>query len=209
MHERAPLPEQPSAAQADAERRAVVAGVAEMMGELVEFWGFKASMGRVWTTLYLAPAPLSADQVVDETGLSVGAVSMALSELGQWGLVERVARPGARKRFYEADTDVWGVVRRIVRERELRLVARSIERFAEAARRLEALQASAPSDHTAFVLARVRGLHALARTGYTLVEGLADVGQFTLAPIRGVLNRAFGAARAVGGSRAGDPPADP
>ena len=113
-------------------RAQATAMVAEMMGELVEFWGFKASMGRVWATLYLSSSPLPADRIADITGLSAGAVSMALSDLAQWGLVERVPVAGERRRYYQADTDVWEVIRRIVRERELRLVARAIERFASA-----------------------------------------------------------------------------
>ena len=34
--------------------------VSETMGELVEFWGFKASMGRIWACLYLSSQPLTA-----------------------------------------------------------------------------------------------------------------------------------------------------
>src|SRR5690606_25114325 len=36
---------------------------AETMGELVSFWGFKSSLGRIWTLLYLTPEPLSADVI--------------------------------------------------------------------------------------------------------------------------------------------------
>ena len=35
--------------------------VAEVIGSLMEFWGFKAVMGRIWGVLYLAPEPLSPD----------------------------------------------------------------------------------------------------------------------------------------------------
>jgi DNA-binding transcriptional regulator GbsR (MarR family) len=167
--------------------------VAEMMGELVEFWGFKASMGRVWATLYLSVEPLPADQVAELTGLSAGAVSMALSELAQWGLVERVHVDGERRRYYQADTDVWEVIRRIVRERELRLVARAIEHFGRALVLLEAAREADPDNpEIDRVIQRVRGLLALAKTGYSLVEKLADVGAFTLGPIRGTLARYVG-----------------
>ncbi len=97
---------------------------AETMGELIAFWGFKASMGRIWTLLYLSSRPLPADEIAERTQLSAGAVSMALADLQQWGIAERAALPGDRRRHYRAETDVWGMVRRIVRERELRLVGR-------------------------------------------------------------------------------------
>ena len=109
-----------------AERRRLAVGIAsETMGELVEFWGFKASMGRIWTTLYLSHRPLPADEIAERTQLSAGAVSMTLSELMQWGLIHRVPMAGERKRHYRADTDVWALIRRIFRERELRLVGRA------------------------------------------------------------------------------------
>lgn len=164
---------------------------AETMGELIAFWGFKASMGRIWTLLYLSSSPLPADAIGERTGLSAGAVSMALAELQQWGLCERAVLPAERKRHYRAETDVWGVIRRIVRERELRLVGRSVQRFSEAVQLLEASLEEHPDDEeAAFMLARLRGLLSLARIGYQMVESFAEIGMFTLDPIRGALSRA-------------------
>jgi len=163
---------------------------ADTMGELVAFWGFKQSTGRIWTVLYLSPHPLPADDIAKRTALSSGAVSMALSELQQWGLVDRAPGAPGRKRVFRAETDVGGVVRRIVRERELRLVGRSVERFAEGVDSLEALLRDRPDDEEAtFMLGRLRGLLGLARTGYDLVAAFAEFGRFTLDPIRGALQR--------------------
>ena len=98
----------PELSESDVSKRQQAIGIAaETMGELVEFWGFKASMGRIWTILYLCTTPLPADEIAERTQLSAGAVSMTLAELMQWGLVVRVPMPNQRKRFYTADTDVW------------------------------------------------------------------------------------------------------
>ena len=174
-------------------RQRAVALVAETMGELVEFWGFKASMGRIWATLYLSVDPLAADRIATLTGLSTGAVSMGISELAQWGLIRRVPVPGERKRYYAAHTDIWETIRRIFRERELRLVGRAVERFEEAKALLEAEAAAHPDDASLpQVLERLQGLLVLARTGYQLIERFAEVGDFTLQPIRGTLQRFLG-----------------
>ncbi len=166
---------------------------AETMGELVDFWGFKASTGRIWTLLYLHTEPLPADVIGTELGLSAGAVSMGLSELMQLGLVARAATPHERKRHYRAETDIWGIIRRIVRERELRLVGRARQRFAEAVQILEvAVAAGDTTAETQFMLERLRGLRDLADLGYTLVENLAELGQFSLKPIQGMLSWARG-----------------
>jgi DNA-binding transcriptional regulator GbsR (MarR family) len=171
----------------DARQRAVDLA-ADTMGELIAFWGFKASMGRIWTLLYLSKAPLPADVIAERTSLSAGAVSMALSDLQQWGIAERASVSGQRKRHYRAETDVWGIVKRVVRQRELRLVGRSVQQFSEALSVLQASLDEHPDDEeTRFMAERVRGLLSLARIGYRLVEGFAEVGLFSLDPIRGAL----------------------
>ena len=45
--------------------------VADTIGRLIEFWGFKRAMGRAWTLLYLSPSPSerpSWPSVEDEPG---------------------------------------------------------------------------------------------------------------------------------------------
>lgn len=176
----------------DARRRAY-ALAADTMSEIIAFWGFKGSMGRIWTLLYLSVEPLTADVIAEETSLSAGAVSMSLTELMMWGLVSRAPSESERKRRYVAETDIWAIIRRIFRERELRLVGRAVERFEEAVAILKKAQAENPDDiEIAHALSRLEGLLDLARIGYRLVEKLADVGQFSLAPIRGTLSRLTG-----------------
>jgi DNA-binding transcriptional regulator GbsR (MarR family) len=53
--------------------------VSDSIGRLIEFWGFKRNMGRLWAILYLSDRPLSAPEIQDRLQLSSGAVSMTLS----------------------------------------------------------------------------------------------------------------------------------
>ena len=176
-------------AQTDQARREAIALASETMGELIAFWGFKASMGRIWTLLYLSSAPLSADDIAELTRLSTGAVSMGLAELTQWGLVSRDVLTVDRRKHYQAETDIWAILRRIIRERELRLVGRAVDRFSRAVELLEQALRDDPGDaEVAFMLKRLRGLLDLARLGYSLVEKLAEFGQFSLLPIRDMLH---------------------
>lgn len=169
-------------------RRRAVSIAAETMGDLVAFWGFKSSMGRIWTTLYLSPESMTADELAAVTGLSSGAISMGLTDLAQWDLVARDPLGSGRKRRFVAETDIWGIIRRIFRERELRLVGRSVERFQQAISLLEQALEDDPDDAQArWALGRLQGLLALARTGYSLIETFAAVGRLDLLPIRGAL----------------------
>jgi len=175
----------------DQARQRAIDLASETMGELIGFWGFKASMGRIWTLLYLTSEPLPADAIAERTGLSSGAVSMAISDLLVWGIIERTPAPGKRKRHYAAETDVWAMVRRIFRERELRLIKRAMQRFTEAVQILDASIEAHPSDTEArFMVVRLRGLLGLANIGYSLIEGFAEVGRLTLEPIIGALGSA-------------------
>ena len=105
--------------------------VAEAVGDVIGFWNFKPSMGRVWAALYLAARPLTSAEIVDQTGLSVGSVSMTLSDLRKWGVVREAGRSGGR-RVFEAETDVVRMVTRVLQERELVVVRASVAKLQSA-----------------------------------------------------------------------------
>ena len=145
--------------------------VADSVGRLMEFWGFKRPMGRIWTLLYLAPDPLGAAEIGEALRMSAGAVSMAMGELTKWGAVKKSWRPGERRDFYEAETSIGRLVQRVLRERELALV----HGFGEA---LEAAQRALPADRNAksgalaFKRERLGELRRLAKLGETLLTAL-------------------------------------
>jgi len=98
---------------------------AEAIGDVIEHWGFRRVLGRVWTILFIAVEPLPAATIGERLSLSAGAVSMSLTELQRWGVVRRVFRPGERKEFFEAETDFWKMISKVFDERE-RLIAESV-----------------------------------------------------------------------------------
>jgi DNA-binding transcriptional regulator GbsR (MarR family) len=111
--------------------------VADMVGKLMHFWGFKRPMGRIWTLLYLSPEPLSAGELGDRLRMSAGGVSMALSALEEWGCVHRSWVPGERRDYFAAEDDIWKMVQRVLRQRELLLVAEFEETLTRARGALE------------------------------------------------------------------------
>ncbi len=106
--------------------------VSDTIGRLMEVWGFKRNMGRVWTVLYLAGQPLTAKQLRERLQLSSGAVSMTLNELARWGVVRKVWVQGDRRDFFEAEANVWKMVSRVMREREQNEISQAIDAFEEA-----------------------------------------------------------------------------
>src|SRR4051794_11443427 len=98
---------------------------ADAIGDIIEHWGFRKVLGRVWTVLFIAAEPLPAATIGDRLSMSAGSVSMTLTELQRWGVVHRVWRPGERKEFFEAETDFWRMISKVFDERE-RLLASSV-----------------------------------------------------------------------------------
>ncbi len=106
---------------------------ADAIGDVIEHWGFRKALGRVWTVLYLADDAMAAADLGEALQMSAGAVSMALGELQRWGVARRVWKPGERREFYEAETDFWKMISRVVHDRE-RSLATSVRERLEAAR---------------------------------------------------------------------------
>lgn len=165
---------------------------ADTIGEIMAFWNFKPSMGKVWTVLYLSQEPLSADEIAARSGLSAGSVSMTLSELQQWAVIKRHYDPDSRRRRYVAETDVTKMVTRVFRERELRMIGDAITRLEEALRILDQEGGSSRPDEMMegrFLATRVRNLLRLSRAGKQVVEQLANAGTIDLRGLRDTLRR--------------------
>jgi DNA-binding transcriptional regulator GbsR (MarR family) len=176
-------------------REQAISQVADAVGELMRFWNFKPSLGRIWAILYLSPTPLDAEEIEARSGLSTGNVSMSLQELMRWGVVKRAAPGPSRRRVFVAETDMWAMVARVFRERELRLVEHTVEQLEEALRVLDGEGRGAGATavlESRFLVTRVRNLLDLAKTGHRLLERLSNTGNIDLSGIRDVL-RARGA----------------
>jgi len=161
--------------------------VSDVVGRLIEFWGFKRNMGRVWTVLYLSPDPLSSEDLRHALGLSSGAVSMTLSELARWGVVRKVWIQGERKDFYTAEVQLWRMISRVFNEREKSEVIAAIDAFEEALRTLDKMRKSAPDAATRaraeLQHERISQLLELAKLGRRLIDALVSTAKVDAEPL--------------------------
>jgi DNA-binding transcriptional regulator GbsR (MarR family) len=151
--------------------------VAEVIGSLMEFWGFKAVMGRLWAILYLSPDPLSAAELGERLAVSTGSISMAVAELQKWGVVKKSWRPGERRDYYEPEISIWKMVSRVFRERELGKVREAIATFEAALKLIAQARPRASAEEKKrlkFVEGRLSSLLALSRMGESLITMLAS-----------------------------------
>lgn len=136
--------------------------VANAVGRVIEFWGFKRNHGRVWAVLYLRDQALTSADIQKELELSKGAVSMITRDLVDWNIVDTTYESGSQARHFVAGSDFLEMIRRVVRERELRLV-REVEEDLEAA--LEQAKEADASDQTVERIDRMRRLADMVRNG--------------------------------------------
>ncbi len=149
--------------------------VADSVGALIEFWGFKRAMGRMWAILYLSPGPLAAQDLAERLTMSAGAVSMTLAELVKWGVVKKAWRPGDRRDYYEPETSFWKMISRVFRERELQQVRQAIEDFDAALKTIAAASKTSRPDEKKrlrFAAERLESLLGLARIGEGLLAAI-------------------------------------
>ena len=160
--------------------------VSDVIGRLIEFWGFKRNMGRIWAVLYLSNDPLSAEDLRNMLRLSSGAVSMTLSELSRWGVVRKVWVQGERKDFYAAEVQIWRMISRVFNEREKAEIIAAIDAFEEALAQTEKLRhASDPKTRARAELQRERIGHLLelAKLGQRLIDALVTTAKLDAEPL--------------------------
>ena len=89
-------------------------------GVLGTQWGINRTMAQIHAYLLVATEALSADEIMEGLQISRGNANMNLRDLMNWGLVDKVLKPGERKEFFSAEKDIWKVAMRIIRERRKR-----------------------------------------------------------------------------------------
>jgi DNA-binding transcriptional regulator GbsR (MarR family) len=89
-------------------------------GTLGSKWGINRTMAQLHALLLVSPDPMSAEEMMAELNISRGNVNMNIRELIDWGLVEKLHKPGDRKEYFVAEKDIWEVTKRVARERKKR-----------------------------------------------------------------------------------------
>jgi len=160
--------------------------VADAVGRIMAFWGFRKNLGRIWAALYLSPEPLTSAQLCEDLQLSTGSVSMALGELKRWGAIRKEYVAGDRRDHWVVEDDVWATVSRVMAQREVRELSQLSDALTRAERVLDGELAEAKEEgdadaeeRVAFRRRKVEELEELAAAGndlLRLVLGHDDLG---------------------------------
>lgn len=158
---------------------------AEIIGDLVEQWGFNRQLGRVWCFLYLKSKPQSPSDLQEALNLSAGSVSSALNELQMWGVVKRLRVAGDRNFYFEPETRIWKSISNVLRAREIRILD---EAQAGLTGLIESLQQKKDSEKD-FQIKRVKQVRDAIETAHQLFNALVSGGAFTLPKLNRLFDR--------------------
>ena len=89
-------------------------------GEMGTRWGTNRTVAQIQALLYLSPAPLRADEIVDLLSVARSNVSTSIRELQSYGLVRMTHVLGDRRDYFESIYEVWELFRVIIEQRKQR-----------------------------------------------------------------------------------------
>lgn len=95
-------------------------------GEMGTRWGVNRTVSQIHALLYITGRPMHAEEIADTLGVARSNVSTSIRELQSWNLVRLVHIAGDRRDHFETATQVWELLRTIVRERQRREIAPTI-----------------------------------------------------------------------------------
>jgi DNA-binding transcriptional regulator GbsR (MarR family) len=103
-------------------------------GTLGSKWGINRTMAQLHALLMVSADPMSTEDMMEELSISRGNVNMNIRDLMDWGLVEKMHKPGDRKEYFWAEKDIWKITRQVAKERkkrELEPIIKVLEQVSE------------------------------------------------------------------------------
>lgn len=89
-------------------------------GTLGSAWGINKAMGQIHALLLISEDPLSTEDIMEALKISRGNANMNIRGLIDWGIVQKVYKPGERKEYFSAGKDILELARQVSRERRRR-----------------------------------------------------------------------------------------
>jgi DNA-binding transcriptional regulator GbsR (MarR family) len=159
------------------------------MSRISNFWGFPKAMGAIYGAIYLSPNPVSLDELVEQAGVSKGAVSTNVRQLERFNMVHRHLVVGDRKDYYTAETDFWKMIKSILQQREQHEFDKALGTVAESLELAE--QAGEDPELSAFYQERMGAMESFFKTLDSLFSAaMALDGLVSLSTIRTMLEKA-------------------
>jgi DNA-binding transcriptional regulator GbsR (MarR family) len=100
-------------------------------GEMAGRWGVSRSVAQIHALLFLAPNPLTADEIAETLDIARSNVSVSIKELQTWDLVNVTHVLGDRRDYFLARKDIWEVLTVIMDGRKRREIDPTLQLLRE------------------------------------------------------------------------------
>jgi DNA-binding transcriptional regulator GbsR (MarR family) len=160
----------------------------EGLSQISRFWGFPKGMGAIFAVLYISPVPLSLDEIVQQTGLTKGAISTEVRTLARMGLVHRSSKLADRKDYYEAESDFYKSIRSILKERQNSEFDSAIRSVQETLSELESGSVLGDEAEVQFVRERIKALQEFFNAIDTLSSAVIKLESLGLGNVHKILS---------------------
>jgi len=145
------------------------------LGQLTDFFGFSPVMGHLYGALLMSPDPLSLDELEAIVAKSKASVSMNMQAIERWGMVRQVWVKGDRRKYYDAEGDLWKIVTTVIESRERREVGLALDILEDSAHQLREASGrlNAEDQKTAeYYLTQIKNLQAFFQLAEMALEML-------------------------------------
>ena len=92
--------------------------LADLVGEFIEYWGFKRIHGRIWLHLYLNESPLDASALMEKLSVSKALISISIKSLLEYEVIQEEGLSSDGTRLYSANPNLQDVITHVLRQRE-------------------------------------------------------------------------------------------
>jgi len=106
--------------------------LADEVGRFVHYWGFKQVHGRIWTYLFVSEEPLDAADLMERLGVSKALVSISVADLLRHDVIEEAGKSAEGTQLYRTNSDLFGVILKVLRNRERKMLASTLDAVSEA-----------------------------------------------------------------------------
>lgn len=104
-----------------------VQNLADLVGQFIQYWGFKKIHGEIWAHIWLAKTPIDATTLVKRLGVSKALVSLAIKDLIQYDVIKTFSEGDRRKILLIPNKDVHAIIINVLKSRESKLIEQILE----------------------------------------------------------------------------------
>ena len=143
----------------------VEAEVIDIFVRAAQVIGLPKSIGEIYGLLFIAPGPMSMDQIMEKLRISLGTASQGLKQLKAFRAVKPVYVPGERKDFFAAESEFRKLTAGFFKEE----VYPQLENTAERLQILKPLLREVPAEQAEHYRNRIEKIERWQKNGLNLI----------------------------------------